>query len=141
MDLNESHFKDPKSLYTWTDHGLKLDLDSFSTGNIVLDIVRVSSIAPRGRSQHYVLGKCTEELGEIATVVNKPDVEHPEPLEGEVADLIISAVDLLYVHYRDKHPELSDNELKIMVYNNINNVYYKKLSKWKDNIKNNSVQS
>lgn len=53
---------------------------------------------PQPHMLQGILCKCTEELGEVATVVNKPHKEHPEPLYAEVCDLIIAATDLAYMH-------------------------------------------
>ncbi|QAX98588.1 hypothetical protein AsFcp4_166 [Aeromonas phage AsFcp_4] len=68
----------------------------------IANVLETSQIAPVERSQHYVLGKCTEELGEAATVINKPHKQHPEPLHCEIADLIISGIDLVYVELYEK---------------------------------------
>lgn len=53
---------------------------------------------PQPHMLQAILGKCTEELGEAAKVINKPHEEHPEPLFAEVCDLIIVASDLAYMH-------------------------------------------
>lgn len=55
---------------------------------------------PQPHMLQAILGKCTEELGEAATVINKPHKEHPEPLYAEVCDLIIVATDLAYMHFQ-----------------------------------------
>lgn len=131
---NSTYIDTSKTSLYWTDKGIRINIDDFSSGNVVIDTLNVSGIAPY-RTAHYVLGKCIEELGESATIINKPEKDHPEPLEGEVADIIISSVDLLYVHYRDKHPELTSNELKMLVIQKFNSVYFEKIKKWKNNIK------
>ena len=115
------------SLY-WADKGYKLDLSNVSTGNIITDTLIVSAKVP-DRTQHYVLGKCTEELGEIASIINKPDKVHSEPLEGEVSDIIISAIDLLYVYYKDLNPDLSSPQLQLLVTNKLNSVYFEKIKR------------
>lgn len=47
------------------------------------------------RSQVFVFSKLVEEMCELSDVFHK--IAASEPLNGEVADVIISAVDLLYV--------------------------------------------
>ena len=71
--------------------------------------------------------KLTEECGELAEAVNKhdgflPHKELKEPVEGEVADVIITAIDVLRKAYQDK----SEKEVMALLADQIE----KKSAKW-----------
>ncbi|AAQ17661.1 hypothetical protein Aeh1ORF006c [Aeromonas phage Aeh1] len=105
----------------------------------IANVLETSQIAPVERSQHYVLGKCTEELGEAATVINKPHKQHPEPLHCEIADLIISGIDLVYVELYEKlRKQIGDNVDKALVADKarelIVNAMISKNEKWKKQV-------
>lgn len=88
--------------------------------------ILVLSEAANRRTQHKVLGKCTEELGEIATIINKPRKIHAEAIEFEVADLIVAATDLVYVHYKKKGVDLTIDQINTM----LTDAVAKKNGKW-----------
>lgn len=78
--------------------------------SIFKQILDISIIAPK-RSKYKVLGKVTEEIGEMATIINKPNKSHSEPLEREIADAIIAATDLMYVTLAKKMVTFSPAEV------------------------------
>lgn len=75
------------------------------------------------------LAKLMEEAGELAEAVThsqglSPHKTMKEPLEGEVADVVICALDVLTQTY----PSLSSAELLEMLCNQLN----KKTNKWRE---------
>lgn len=60
----------------------------------ILEVSLLASAREPERNSEFVLMKVAEELGEIATAAY---FSQEEPLEGEVADFIITLVDLLFI--------------------------------------------
>ncbi len=69
----------------------------------ILDIILETSLKVQDRTEGYVLRKLNEEVGEVgeALLALAKHESTDEPLSGEIADVIISVVDLLYVHYSE----------------------------------------
>lgn len=65
----------------------------------IVDVILETSLNVPGRSVRHVYRKLCEEVGEVgdALLAIAEHEEPDEPLEGEIADLIICAVDLLFV--------------------------------------------
>lgn len=101
--------------------------------DIIDDTLEVSKIEGKHiRDEFRVISKLTEECGEAATIINKPHEKHPEGLNGEVADVIITAIDLLFVHVRDSLPNLSPDEHVAITKSLLTSAANKKIKKWKD---------
>lgn len=66
----------------------------------------VSIIAPK-RTASQVFMHLVEEVGEVATVINRPE-KATEPLVGELADVINCTLDLYFLHYSSDLTELED---------------------------------
>lgn len=99
----------------------------------ILDLSKIKT--KKSRRVEKVLNKCTEELGEMATVINKPHKNHPEALEFEVADLMLASVDLLYVYYRKRFKKFTEDELAEKIELMIKNAVVEKSKKWNNQLK------
>lgn len=93
------------------------------------DVLKNSLIA-KPRTVHEVLGKCTEELGEMSTVINKPNKQHPEPLYAEFADLIIAGLDVVYMHLVQQKGYPADEHTARAVINLVSESIVEKNKKW-----------
>ncbi|BES53252.1 hypothetical protein [Aeromonas phage phiWae14] len=93
------------------------------------DVLRNSLIA-KERTVHEVLGKCTEELGEMSTVINKPKKQHPEPLHAEFADLIIAGLDVVYMHLVQQKGMPANETTARTVINLVSQSIVEKNEKW-----------
>lgn len=81
-----------------------------------------------GRSKYYVLSKVGEEFGELSTevgIVMGDSYKEPgkDGVVGEAVDMIISALDLIYL----ENPEIKEEELIAIA--------IPKLEKWKAKVK------
>jgi hypothetical protein len=99
---------------------------------MIKDILRVSAEAPR-RTKAEVLCKLTEELGEVATMINKPTKEFDEPLAGEIADCLNALVDLLYIDLAEKNPDADPYILMQSTEILLEKWSHRKVRKWRDN--------
>lgn len=95
---------------------------------MIQPVIAISSQVPR-RSLASVLCKATEELGEIATIVNKPSKQHDEPLEAEVCDLVNAVLDLAWLVWSENNPKGTGQEFEQYMLE----TQKKKLLKWKTN--------
>lgn len=92
---------------------------------IINKIIDVGSKIDNNRTLQDVMIKLTEETGEIAQVISmitghttyKSDKEE---LSGEIADLIIAAIDLGAIYYGSNFEKLLNDKINI------------KLNKWKE---------
>jgi len=103
---------------------------SFDCIQSVLDVSVIDG--GHDRDVFRVMSKLTEECGEAATIINKPNEKHAEGLNGEVADVILAAVDLLYVHVRDALPNLSHEDAATVTKTLLEKSIKKKVSKWRE---------
>lgn len=69
----------------------------------ILDVILETSLKVQDRTEGYVLRKLNKEVGEVgeALLALAKYQSTDEPLSGEIADVIITVVDLLYVHYSE----------------------------------------
>lgn len=103
---------------------------SESNIDVVKRILELSKLKSAKRRKVYkVLNKCTEELGEIATIINKPHKKHDEDIEFEIADLMLASVDLLYVYYRSKF-NCSNEDLAVKIEQMLKSAVDSKANKW-----------
>lgn len=100
--------------------------------SMIKDILRVSAEAPR-RTKQEVLCKLIEEVGEIATMINKPTKEFDEPLAGEIADCINALVDLLYIDLAEKNSHADHYDLMMATETILEKWSHRKVRKWRDN--------
>lgn len=112
----------------WTDKQSKVSLDT------AIDGILVVSKKAKPRTVHQVLGKCTEELGEMATIINKPKKKHDEPLVSEFADLLISGVDLIYIDVQKRNPDMTDDQVSRFVLEQLSAAIVNKTKKWSNSI-------
>lgn len=63
-------------------------------------VIMVSETINQQRSISSVYMALAEEMGEVTKCLTKPD-KVDEHIAGELSDLIIAAIDLLYVYNRD----------------------------------------
>lgn len=92
-----------------------------------LDISKLvhTSLFANPRTPDYVFRKLVEESGEIAKALNQPERCY-EPVKVEIADLVISALDLLLVHEIQEDPTLSVGD----VLHDFQEIVNAKISKW-----------
>lgn len=92
-----------------------------------LDITKLvhTSLYANPRTPDYVFRKLVEESGEIAKALNQPERCY-EPVKVEIADLIISALDLLLVHEIQEDPSLTVSD----VLYDFQEIVNTKISKW-----------
>lgn len=98
---------------------------------MIKTILECSERATNERTCHSVLGKMVEEIGEVSKALNQPH-RCDEELPSEVADLMIAAIDLVYVYYRDNphYDYIPRDQLKQCVQMRIMNDMSKKSFKW-----------
>lgn len=92
-----------------------------------LDITKLvhTSLYANPRTPDYVFRKLVEESGEIAKALNQPERCY-EPVKVEIADLVISALDLLLVHEIQEEPSITVND----VLGDFQEILNSKISKW-----------
>jgi NTP pyrophosphatase (non-canonical NTP hydrolase) len=98
--VNGKFTEDDRYAQWATQHGYEVIAihDNESQPSIV-DVILETSLNVPGRSVRHVYKKLCEEVGEVgdALLAIAEHEEPDEPLEGEIADVIICAVDLLFV--------------------------------------------
>lgn len=85
--------------------------------------------------QSFVLLKCVEEMGEVAKAINQPH-RVDEPAETEIADLIISAIDLHYVRQKKADPDISHTNALSLLMQDV----CTKLEKWEAKVSKNNIE-
>ncbi|AUG88368.1 MazG-like pyrophosphatase [Vibrio phage Vp_R1] len=90
-------------------------------------VLKMSDKLGNPRTPFEILSKATEELGEVATILNKPNKEHDEPLYSEVCDVINAVVDLAWTHHKDEFNGDRKAFMKVM-----KKTQKKKLLKWEN---------
>lgn len=99
----------------------------------IVDIILETSINVQGRPVRQVYKKLCEEVGEIGdALLAIADGAMPDELvEGEVADVIICAVDLLFVHLqKEAGGRLTDKQVAHEVQNLLEDRVKAKTAKW-----------
>lgn len=96
-------------------------------GTLVSEVFIVSKIS-KERSRYDVLGALVEEVGELATEVSIAEgysskSKGNDGLIGEAVDVIICALDLIYVDWKNADPDVLENYIMTIVKN--------KAKKWK----------
>lgn len=96
----------------------------------VSPVLQISCLAPE-RTEHFVLGKLTEEIGEFARAVNQPE-RCDEPLVGEAADIMICVMDALFLNYRNDpaYSSITDADVARIVVDDLNKTVFNKAGKW-----------
>lgn len=96
----------------------------------ITPILDVATAAPE-RSEHFVLAKLQEESGELARAINQPE-RVDEAVSGEVADVILTVVDLLYLNLQNdpRFANVHPSDLRCITVDLINKQIAKKTSKW-----------
>lgn len=84
-----------------------------------------TSLFANPRTIDYVFRKVVEECGEVSKALNQPE-RCDEPVKSEIADLVISALDLLLRNEIMENPQLSVND----VLQDFQNIFDTKVSKW-----------
>lgn len=104
-----------------------------TTAPSIVDVILETSMAVQGRPVRQVYKKLCEEVGEVGdALLAIADGAVPDELvEGEVADVIICAVDLLFVHIqRASDGDLTDAQVALEVKNLLENAVEAKTKKW-----------
>lgn len=96
----------------------------------ITPILDVATAAPE-RTEHFVLAKLQEESGELARAVNQPD-RVDEAVSGEVADVILTVVDLLFLNLQNdpRFANVHPSDLRCITVDLINEQIAKKTAKW-----------
>lgn len=94
--------------------------------NSILDVSFSSSVSS-SRTVNSVFYHLVEEVGEVATAINRPE-KVTEPPQSEIADVIVAAIDLLYLVKKEQNPNVTKHE----IINELNRTVDNKLLKWID---------
>ncbi len=96
------------------------------------EVFAVSEIAPK-RSLKDILCKTMEELGEVSTMINKPDKQHDETLTHEIADTIQCLLDLQWAYTRQILPDtMEDRTVSLAAESDLRIALKHKNFKWKE---------
>lgn len=103
--------------------------------NMIKRILKSSNRVDDGRNSYYVLSKCMEEMGELATEVavsqgNGYKTVGKDGVIGEIADTIATLVDLAYLELRKDTPEITIDEINEILYKTV----VPKLFKWESKV-------
>jgi NTP pyrophosphatase (non-canonical NTP hydrolase) len=103
--------------------------------NIIKRILKSSNRVDDGRIPYYVLSKCMEEMGELATEVAVSQghgykTAGKDGVIGEIADTIASLVDLAYLELRKENPEITIDEINEILHKTV----VPKLFKWESSV-------
>lgn len=98
----------------------------------IVDVILDTSMKVPGRPIRQVYKKLAEEVGEVgdALLAIADGAIPDEMVEGEVADVIICAVDLLFVHIQKQAPYLTDTQVAHQVQNLLEDRVKAKTEKW-----------
>ena len=103
---------------------------------MVKRILKASERVDDDRVPYFVLSKCMEEMGELATEVATEEGHGykkagKDGVIGEIADTIASLVDLAYLQLRKEDPEITLDEINEILHDTV----VPKLHKWESNVK------
>lgn len=103
--------------------------------NIIMKILESSDRVKNNRTPYYVLSKCMEELGELATEVTVREghsykSEGKDGVIGESVDVIACLVDLVYLYEKQSNPNVTIDEISDILYTRLT----AKLEKWESNV-------
>ena len=106
---------------------------------MIKDILEISRIA-NPRTMKDVLCHVIEEVGEAATMINKPHGEYKETLMHEIADAIQCLVDLAYIHEDNKagNPFTPSEVIAGRTMSTLERCMLEKNKKWKISINGNA---
>lgn len=99
----------------------------------IVDVILETSLSVPRRPVRQVYKKLVEEVGEVgdALLAIADGVDPDEPVEGEIADVIICAVDLLFVHLQKQAGGcLTDEQVADEVKNLLEDRVKAKTEKW-----------
>lgn len=102
--INGTFTQDDRYAKWASQHGYEvISIEDKENKKDILDIILETSLKVQDRTEGYVLRKLNEEVGEVGEALLALAKGEPtdEELSGEIADVIITVVDLLYVHYSD----------------------------------------
>jgi NTP pyrophosphatase (non-canonical NTP hydrolase) len=100
--------------------------------NTVRNILSISDskLVNANRTIEQVFYHLVEEVGEVATAINRPEKVTELP-QSEIADVIVAAIDLLYLVQKQQDPSINNDS----IVNELNRVVDLKLLKWVDGSK------
>lgn len=99
---------------------------------MIYSVMQVSQKV-KSRTLKDVLCHTTEEMGEIATMINKPNGEYKETLTHEIADAILCLIDLAYIDQLNNHSKTDDtpDTIAMKATKRLEKALYEKKKKWK----------
>lgn len=103
--------------------------------NMIKRILKSSNKVDNGRTPYYLLAKCMEEMGELATEVAVEEGDGykkagKDGVIGEIVDTITSLTDLAYLHLRKENPDITIDEIHDVLHDTV----IPKLHKWESKV-------
>lgn len=111
--VNGKFTEDDKYAKWASEHGYEvIALKDETKGSDILDVILKGSLEAKPRPTRQVFKHLHEEVGEVGdALIAMAEGSFPdEAIEGEVADVILCAVDLLFVHVKSEFEAMWDDE-------------------------------